>query len=119
GMERGRGGYYDRSGAVRDVVQNHVLQLLCLMAMEPPARFEGDSIRDEKLKVLEALRPGVESGKIDDWAVAGQYAAGEVDGEKALAYVDEDRVPSDSRRETFAALEVAIDNWRWAGVPFY
>jgi glucose-6-phosphate 1-dehydrogenase len=119
GMERGRGGYYDRSGALRDVVQNHALQLLCLVAMEPPARFEGDSIRDEKLKVLEALRPGVENGSIDDWAVAGQYAAGKVESENALAYVAEDRVPAGSTRETFAALEVAIDNWRWAGVPFY
>lgn len=119
GMERGRGGYYDRSGAMRDVMQNHGLQLLCLMAMEPPALFQGDHIRDEKLKVLEALRPGIETGAIDDWAIAGQYAAGEVDGERAVAYLDEERIPAGSRRETFVAMQVAIDNWRWAGVPFY
>ncbi len=119
GMERGRGAYYDRSGALRDVLQNHVLQLLCLVAMEPPALFQGDYIRDEKLKVLQALRPGGSGGAIDNWAVAGQYATGEVNGERAVAYVEEDRVPAGSRRETFVAMEVQIDNWRWAGVPFY
>ncbi|MBX3436057.1 MAG: glucose-6-phosphate dehydrogenase [Planctomycetaceae bacterium] len=119
GMERGRGGYYDRSGALRDVLQNHVLQLLCLVSMEPPALFRGDYIRDEKLKVLQALRPGREDGSIDDWAVRGQYAAGQVDGERAVAYLDEDRIPAGSRRETYVAMEVQIDNWRWAGVPFY
>lgn len=118
GMERGRGGYYDRAGALRDVLQNHVLQLLCLVGMEPPALFQGDYIRDEKLKVLQALRPG-RPGAIDEWAVRGQYAAGKVDGERVVAYVDEDRVPAGSRRETYVALEVQIDNWRWAGVPFY
>ena len=119
GMERGRGGYYDRSGALRDVMQNHGLQLLCLVAMEPPALFQGEFIRDEKLKVLQSLRPGVEGGRIEDWAVAGQYAGGVVDGEQATAYVDEDRIPPGSTRETFVALQVGIDNWRWAGVPFY
>ncbi|MGE0374417.1 MAG: glucose-6-phosphate dehydrogenase [Planctomycetaceae bacterium] len=119
GMERGRGGYYDRSGALRDVLQNHVLQLLCLVAMEPPALFQGDYIRDEKLKVLQALRPGRPGGSIEDWAVRGQYAAGKVDGERAVAYLDEDRIPAGSHRETYVAMEVQIDNWRWAGVPFY
>ena len=118
GMERGRGGYYDRSGALRDVMQNHGLQLLCLVAMEPPALFQGEFIRDEKLKVLQSLRPGV-AGAVDNWAVAGQYAGGVVDDEPAIAYVDEDRIPPGSTRETFAALQVEIDNWRWAGVPFY
>ena len=117
GMERGRGGYYDQAGALRDVLQNHVLQLLCLVAMEPPAFFRGEEIRDEKLKVLQAIRPGGSS--VNDWAVAGQYASGAVGGEVAKAYTEEDRVPADSRRETFAAVEARIDNWRWAGVPFY
>ncbi|MEZ6050329.1 MAG: glucose-6-phosphate dehydrogenase [Planctomycetaceae bacterium] len=119
GMERGRGAYYDRSGALRDVLQNHGLQLLCLVAMEPPALFEGEYIRDEKLKILQALRPGVPGGEISDWTVQGQYAGGTVDGERAVAYVDEERVPADSRRETYVAMQVEIDNWRWAGVPFY
>ena len=117
GMERGRGGYYDTAGALRDVLQNHVLQLLCLVAMEPPAYFRGEEIRDEKLKVLQALRPG--SSTVKEWAIAGQYGSGAVGDEVAKAYTKEDRVPEDSRRETFAAIEARIDNWRWAGVPFY
>jgi glucose-6-phosphate 1-dehydrogenase len=120
GLERGRGGYYDRSGALRDVLQNHVLQLLCLVAMEPPSRFEGESIRDEKLKLLQALRPGPGPGTdVNRWAVAGQYAAAAMDGERVRAYVDEDRVEAESTTETFVALQAGIDNWRWAGVPFY
>ena len=119
GMERGRGGYYDQAGALRDVLQNHVLQLLCLVAMEPPAYFRGEEIRDEKLKVLQAIRPGGSRGAVKNWAVAGQYAAGAVSGEVARGYTEEDRVPDGSRRETFAAVEAQIDNWRWAGVPFY
>ncbi|MFQ5730379.1 MAG: glucose-6-phosphate dehydrogenase [Planctomycetaceae bacterium] len=118
GIESGRGGYYDMAGALRDVLQNHVLQLLCLTAMEPPALFRADVIRDEKRKVLQALAPG-HSGGVDRWAVAGQYAAGEVGGQSAPGYRDEDRVASDSNRETFVAMQVGIDNWRWAGVPFY
>ena len=119
GMERGRGGYYDQSGALRDVMQNHVLQLLCLVAMEPPAFFRAKDIRDEKLKVLEALTPGVPGGDISQWAVAGQYTAGMIDSKPVPGYREEERVPEKSRRETFAALQVGIDNWRWAGVPFY
>ncbi len=119
GMERGRGSYYDKSGALRDVLQNHVLQLLCLVAMEPPALFDGEYIRDEKLKILQALRPGTNDGKLEDWAVRGQYGPGEVDGKEAIAYVEEERVAPDSRRETYVAMHVEIDNWRWAGVPFY
>ncbi|MHC4879666.1 MAG: glucose-6-phosphate dehydrogenase [Planctomycetota bacterium] len=118
GMESGRGGYYDQSGALRDVLQNHVLQLLCLVAMEPPALFLADQIRDEKMKVLESLRPG-DLKEIERWAVAGQYVGGAINGEAANGYRQEDRVPPDSRRETFVAMEVYVDNWRWAGVPFY
>ncbi len=118
GMEGGRGGYYDESGALRDVLQNHVLQLLCLVAMEPPALFDADHLRDEKLKVLNTLRPGRE-GAVEQWAVAGQYAGSSLHGERVKAYVDEDRIAADSRTETFIALEARIDNWRWAGVPFY
>lgn len=117
GIERGRGGYYDNSGALRDVLQNHVLQLLCLIAMEPPAMFRGKEIRDEKLKVLQALREG--AGKLSDWAIAGQYTAAEIAGKPVPGYLQEDRIPPNSRRETYVALDVRIDNWRWAGVPFY
>jgi len=118
GMERGRGGYYDKSGALRDVLQNHVLQLLCLVAMEPPALFGARDLHDEKLKVLKALSPG-HKGKITDWVVSGQYSAGFVDGHSAVSYLEEDRIPPDSRTETYVAMKVMIDNWRWAGVPFY
>lgn len=117
GMEHGRGGYYDRAGALRDVLQNHVLQLLALVAMEPPSLFRAQDIHNEKRKVLEGLIGG--HSDIRQWAVAGQYDAGTIDGVPALAYRQEDRIASDSRRDTFAALEVRLDNWRWAGVPFY
>jgi glucose-6-phosphate 1-dehydrogenase len=118
GIEGSRGGYYDEAGALRDVLQNHVLQLLCLVAMEPPALFDAESLRDEKLKVLNTLRPGSSKG-VDHWAVAGQYAASSCNGEKLKAYVDEERIAPDSRTETFVAMETRVDNWRWAGVPFY
>ncbi len=118
GIEGSRGGYYDRSGALRDVLQNHVLQLLSLIAMEPPTAFEAEFIRDEKLKVLHALKPG-RDGDVSEWAVAGQYAAAAIEGQKVRAYLDEDRVAPDSTTETFVAMEARIDNWRWAGVPFY
>lgn len=118
GMERGRGGYYDQSGALRDVLQNHVLQLLCLVAMEPPALFRAEAIRDEKLKVLQALAPG-NKYDLKQWAVAAQYTAAEINGKQVPGYLQEDRIPADSRRETYAALDVRIDNWRWAGVPFF
>ena len=117
GIEHGRGGYYDKSGAMRDVLQNHVLQLLALVAMEPPSFFRARDIHNEKLKVLEALTGAQED--IAKWAVRGQFGPGEVDGEQAVGYQEEERIPKGSRRETYAALDVRIDNWRWAGVPFY
>ena len=118
GIERGRGGYYDKAGATRDVLQNHMLQLLCLVAMEPPAFFRADEIRSEKLKVLQALAPG-RPGPITDWAVFAQYTASTINGKPAPGYRQEDRIPKDSRRETYTAMEVKVDNWRWAGVPFF
>ena len=118
GMEGARGGYYDTSGAMRDVLQNHVLQLLCLIAMDPPSLFQAREIRDEKMKVLQALRPGT-SGPIGNWAIRGQYSAGLVNRQPALAYREEQRVSPTSNRETYVAMRVALDNWRWAGVPFY
>ena len=118
GIEGGRGGYYDTAGALRDVLQNHVLQLLSLIAMEPPPLFRANDIRDEKMKVLRSLAPG-STGPLDQWAVAGQYTAGLQEDSDIRGYTSEDRVPSDSRTETFVALDVRVDNWRWAGVPFY
>ena len=118
GMEGGRAGFYDRTGALRDVLQNHMLQLLCLVAMEPPALFEANHVRDEKLKVLEALRPG-STGSVATWARRGQYTAGSIDDHDVVGYRQEQRVDSGSNRETYVAMKVFVDNWRWAGVPFY
>lgn len=114
----GRGGYYEDAGALRDMVQSHILQLLAVIAMEPPALFNGNALRDEKVKVLRAVVPPTG----DDIAVKtarGQYEAGYVGGRKVEAYRDEKHVGPASRTETFAAIELNIDNWRWAGVPFY
>jgi glucose-6-phosphate 1-dehydrogenase len=111
----GRGGYYDQSGHVRDMIQNHLTQLLTLTAMEPPASMTADAIRQEKVKVLNAVQqPDPETD-----VVFGQYAAGTVDGEPVPAYRDEPDVPDDSTTETFAALRLNLANWRWQGVPFY
>ena len=118
GLERGRGGYYDHSGAMRDVLQNHVLQLLCLIAMEPPALFNSNDLHEEKLKVLKTLSGG-NPGEIANWVVAGQYSAGNVDGKQAVSYLSEERIPQDSRTETYVAMKVKVNNWRWEGVPFY
>ena len=118
GMEGGRGAFYDTAGAMRDVLQNHLLQLLCLVAMEPPALFQARQIRDEKMKVLQALRPG-NAGSVNQWAVRGQYVAGLIDRQPASGYREEDRVPASSNRETYVAMKAGIDNWRWEGVPFY
>jgi glucose-6-phosphate 1-dehydrogenase len=113
-----RAGYYDKAGALRDLVQNHMLQLLCHVAMEPPVHFEADEIRDEKVKVLRSvLRPEPED--LDRIAVRAQYARGTVGGEEVPGYLEEEGVPPDSNTETYAALRLEIDNWRWAGVPFY
>ena len=113
-----RAGYYDSAGVLRDMFQNHLLQLLCLVAMEAPAAFEADSVRDEKVKVIRSFRP-IPEDKIDDFAVRGQYAPGVVDGEKTPGYRDEEGVRPESKTETFAAMKLYIDNWRWKGVRFY
>jgi glucose-6-phosphate 1-dehydrogenase len=112
-----RGGYYDTSGALRDMVQNHMLQLLCLMAMEPPDSFDASAIRDEKLKVLKALKP-ITADSVETCTVRGQYRAGAADGEAVASYCEDVGVER-SNTETFVALKAEISNWRWAGVPFY
>ena len=117
GVER-RGHFYDKTGALRDMVQNHLLQLLCIMAMEPPASSDPDSVRDEKLKVLRALRP-LSDRDVLTKTVRGQYKAGAVNGLPVPGYLEEVDIAPDSTTETFAALKVEIDTWRWAGVPFY
>jgi glucose-6-phosphate 1-dehydrogenase len=114
----GRGDYYEEAGATRDMVQNHLFQLMCLTAMEPPVSLAPDAIRDEKVKVLQALRP-VEPSRVSETTVRGQYAAGVIDGKEVVGYKDEPGVAPDSRTETYVALGVHIDNWRWAGIPFY
>ncbi|GAA1136886.1 glucose-6-phosphate dehydrogenase [Nocardioides aquiterrae] len=113
----GRGAYYDHAGALRDMVQNHLLQLLCLVAMEPPTYVGRETVRDEKLKVLQALKPMTPTD-VDHDTVRGRYAAGLVDGEPVPSYSD-DLGHSGSRTETFVALKTEVQNWRWAGVPFY
>jgi glucose-6-phosphate 1-dehydrogenase len=113
-----RAGYYDSAGALRDLIQNHMLQLLCHIAMEPPVNFTADEVRNEKVKVLQAIHAPTEN-QIDEIAVRGQYAEGESGGEHVGGYLQEPDVPSDSNTETFAALRLEVDNWRWAGVPFY
>jgi glucose-6-phosphate 1-dehydrogenase len=111
GVEK-RGNYFESAGIARDIIQNHMLQLVSLVAMEPPVAFEADAVRDEKVKVLRALRPIAE-------AVRGQYAEGSVMGEHADAYREEENVDPKSNVETYAAVKVFVDNWRWADVPFY
>jgi glucose-6-phosphate 1-dehydrogenase len=113
-----RAGYYERSGALRDLVQNHMLQLLALLAMEPPTAFTADRVRDEKLKVLEAIVPPSVAG-VPDMTVRAQYTAGVVGGVGVPGYKEEDGVAADSRTPTYAALRLQVSNWRWAGVPFY
>ena len=114
----GRGEFYDAVGGLRDVVQNHMMQLLALVAMEPPIEFRASDLRDEKLKVLRAVRL-IPPHEVEASAVRGQYTAGWVEGEPVPAYREEESVASDSQTETFVALRLAIDSWRWAGVPFY
>src|SRR4051795_8461809 len=110
----GRAGYYDQAGALRDLIQNHLLQLLMLTAMGPPVSFSADDIRDEKVKVLHAIKPP-SVDEVTDMAVRGQYSAGIAGGKEVPAYMDEEGVAADSKTETFAAVRLQIDNWRWAG----
>ncbi|HEY6394572.1 MAG TPA: glucose-6-phosphate dehydrogenase [Candidatus Binataceae bacterium] len=113
-----RAGYYEHAGALRDMVQSHLLQVLCMIAMEPPGSRKADSVRDAKLEVLQSLRP-ISDEDLDKWVVRGQYTEGLVDSRPAKAYRDEEHVANVSNIETFVALRCWIDNWRWAGVPFY
>jgi len=114
----GRWGYFDKSGQLRDMVQNHLMQILTLVAMEPPVNLNGDSLRNEKLKVLKALRP-ITKENVADKVVRGQYAAGFLKGAAVPGYLEEEGGNPHSNTETFVAIRVDIDNWRWAGVPFY
>ena len=117
GVER-RGGFYETTGALRDMIQSHVLQLTSLTAVEPPASFDATAVRNEKLKILQSIRP-YNLEMVAQSVVRGQYAPGTVDGKKLAGYRDEPGVNPNSRTETFVAMKVLIDNWRWAGVPFY
>ena len=113
-----RAGYYDTSGALRDLVQNHMLQLLTLLCMEPPVNFSADEVRDEKVKVLHAVNPPTPE-EVPNMAVRAQYAAGVSGGEEVNGYLEEQDVPPESTTETYVALRLEVDNWRWAGVPIY
>jgi len=113
-----RGGYYDTAGALRDMIPNHIFQLITLTAMEPPVSFEADAVRDEQFKILHAIQPFAPEDVAQN-AVRGQYAAGKIDGKNIEDYRSEKGVAADSKTDTFAALKVKIDNWRWADVPFY
>ncbi|MEM6911757.1 MAG: glucose-6-phosphate dehydrogenase [Verrucomicrobiota bacterium] len=119
GMEGGRGGYYDKSGALRDMVQNHLLQLLSLVAMEPPTDLSADGVRDAKVNVLRSLRLWKGAEEVGRNVVRAQYTSGSVDGVEKVGYRQEDRVHPESETESYVALRCLIDNWRWAGVPFY
>ncbi len=114
----GRGEFYDSTGALRDMVQNHLLQLLCMVAMEPPTSLDANAIRDEKVRVLRALKP-FSSDDLESRAIRGQYAAGAVRGQPVVAYHQEAGIPPQSSTESFIALHTEINNWRWAGVPFF
>ncbi|MDX6659685.1 MAG: glucose-6-phosphate 1-dehydrogenase [Solirubrobacteraceae bacterium] len=113
-----RAGYYDHAGALRDLVQNHMLQLLALLCMEPPTAFNADQVRNEKVKVMQAVRPPTPE-EVSQIAVRAQYGPGAVAGEPVKGYLEEDGVPPDSFTETYAALRLTVNNWRWAGVPIY
>ena len=117
GVEK-RGGYFESSGIVRDIIQNHMLQLVSLIAMEPPVVLAADPVRDEKVKVLKALRP-FDLANLKTSAIRGQYTAGSILGQPVPAYRTEQGVDPKSNTETFSALKIFVDNWRWAGVPFY
>jgi glucose-6-phosphate 1-dehydrogenase len=117
GVEQ-RAGFYDGTGAMRDMLQNHLLQLLCMTAMEPPATMAPEAVRDEKVKVLQALKP-IEGSDVSEYVVRGQYESGMTDNKGVPKYRDEPGVDADSTTDTFVAVKAEIDNWRWAGVPFY
>ena len=114
----GRSGYYEESGAIRDMIQNHVLQLLTLVAMEPPIAFDANAVRDEKVKVLHALQPMTGRDVVIN-TIRAQYSSGWVGGQPVKGYTEENGVSPVSSTETYVALKAYIDNWRWAGVPFY
>jgi len=114
----GRGPYYDGAGAMRDMVPNHIAQLLSLVGMEPPISFSADAVRDEQVKLLDSIEP-LSPEDVLHQAVRGQYGPGEVAGKKVPGYRQEEKVPPESTTETFVALKLMVDNWRWAGVPFY
>ena len=113
-----RGGYYDSSGATRDMIQNHLTQLLCLVAMEPPVVYDADAVRDEKVKVLRAIQP-ITPEEVAQYTLRGQYSAGSVSGRPINGYRGERGVAANSQTETYVALKLFINSWRWAGVPFY
>ena len=117
GVER-RGGFYETAGALRDMIQSHVLQLTSLVSVEPPASFDATAVRNEKLKVLQSIRP-FNLEMVAQWVVRGQYAPGKIADKSLPGYREEQGVKSDSRTETFVAMRLLVDNWRWAGVPFY
>ena len=114
----GRGGFYEEVGALRDIVQNHLLQVLALVALEPPVSLEAEAIRDEKVKLLKAIRV-LDPSQVAGNVVRGQYVEGEIEGQQRLAYRQEPKVAPGSNVETFVALRLLVDNWRWSGVPFY
>ena len=117
GVEAGRAGYYDETGALRDMLQNHMLQILALVAMEPPASLDPEALRSQKVELLRGLHCP-DAQELDASSVRARYGAGEVAGERVLAYQDEEGVAADSQTETYVALRAEIDNWRWSGVPF-
>jgi len=117
GVEQ-RGSYYDQAGALRDMVPNHIMQLISLTSMEPPISFHADAVRDEQAKILHAIQP-LSSEEVLTRTVRGQYGAGTIHGQRVPGYREESDVPRDSRTETFVAMKLLIDNWRWADVPFY
>lgn len=113
-----RGDFYNKTGALRDMLQNHLLQLLCIVAMEPPFSLDADTVRNEKLKVLQSLKPFTEESVVSN-VIRGQYKAGVSGNESVKGYLEEDNIPAGSNTETFVALKAEIQNWRWAGVPFF
>jgi glucose-6-phosphate 1-dehydrogenase len=117
GME-GRGSYYDQAGALRDMVPNHIMQLISLTSMEPPVSFQADAVRDEQAKILHAIQP-LSAEEVLTKTVRGQYGEGEIDGQRVPGYRHEGDVPTESKTESFVAMKLMIDNWRWADVPFY